>query len=166
MVINGQELSASKLDSDKERFTVYESQFQKFKQKTTKGTLIDLSSEKTPIIIINFWASWCRPCISEFKGMNALMSKFPNRVKVIGINNDVEDALKEIKKIEKKYKLSFESIENESGTLAEAFNVTRIPATIVYFKGKVIEFSNTEYDFMNEKFVDKIKSNLEKIKKF
>jgi thiol-disulfide isomerase/thioredoxin len=160
MIINGQDLSASKLDSEKERFLVYENQYQAFKYQTTKGTKINLSLEKTPIVIINFWASWCRPCISEFKGMNALVSKYPNKIKIIGINNDVDDALKAIKKIETKYKLKFESIENESGSLAELFNVTSVPATIVYHNGKVIEFSNTEYDFMNEKFIKLIESKL------
>jgi thiol-disulfide isomerase/thioredoxin len=160
MAMNGRELSASKIESNKERYSVYENQFQKFKYKTSKGTLVDLKNEKTTIVIINFWASWCRPCLTEFKGLNQLIDKFGDSIKVIGINNDTDNAKKEIEKIEKKHKLKFESIISEDGGIADKFNVTRIPATIIYHNGKVIEFSNTEYDFMNEKLLALIESKL------
>jgi thiol-disulfide isomerase/thioredoxin len=164
MLINGQRSNASKINSANEMYSVYEAEFQEFKHKTTDGTVIDLKTRKEPLIIVNFWASWCRPCIAEFKALNKLIEKYDESLFVVGINNDTDNALKEIKKVEEKYNLKFSSIENSSGSIAEKFNVSRIPATVVYFKGKVIQFSNTEFDFMSSKFTNLLDLKLKNIK--
>lgn len=161
MLINGQELSASKLELGSEKTSFLEDKFSKFDAVTSKSEKIDLKKINSPIIILNFWASWCTPCIAEFESLNKLILKFGEKIKVIGINNDTEDALKAISKIENKYGLKFSSIPDEEGKFAEMFNVSRIPSTIVYHKGKVIKFSEKEFDFMNEQFTDMINKKLE-----
>lgn len=54
-----------------------------------------LSDYKGNIILLNFWASWCEPCIQEFPDMIRLVEKQP-RVKIVAVNRDTnkEDALK------------------------------------------------------------------------
>lgn len=160
MLINGQELSAAKIEKNKERFSVFEHQFSKLKDRTTKGKDVLLKDIKAPIVIVNFWASWCQPCISEFKTLNSLIDKFEDKVFVLGINNDDEDALKNIAKIEKKYGLKFDSLKDIEGKYANQFNITKIPSTIVYHKGKVIKISEKEFNFMSEDFVNLLKSKL------
>jgi peroxiredoxin len=89
------------------------------------------------------------------------VEKFGEKVHVLGVNSDTEDAKKEVVKIEAKHKLLFESVLDERGKLASLFNVTAIPSSIVFHKGKVIGFFNREHDFMSEKFLEMIKSKIE-----
>lgn len=161
MLINGQELSASKIEKNKERFTIYENQFSKLTVKTTQGSKVKLSKLHEPIVIVNFWASWCRPCITEFKSLNKLIKKFEGKVFVLGINNDSENPLKAIKKIEKEYSLKFESVKDTEGDVASKFSITKIPSSIIYHKGKVIQFSGNEYDFMNDDFIKLIENKIQ-----
>lgn len=154
MVLNGKKLSAQKINASTELITSYESKFKELSFETTKKNTYKLTQLKEPIVIINFWASWCRPCLSEFKSMNQLLDKYPQGIKIIGINNDDNDSLKLIAKIEKKHKLKFESVQDEVGKYAELFNITKIPATIVYANGKVIKFSNKEFDFTSKDFTN------------
>ncbi len=160
MLINGQELSASRLDKNKERFSVYETQFVKLDDKTTKGKKISLKGIKKPIVIINFWASWCGPCVSEFKSLNALLEKHGDKVHVLGINNDTDKPLRAIKKTEAEYKLKFNSITDPNGKYADKFNVTKIPSSIVYHKGKVLTFADEEFDFMSKEFLSLIEDKI------
>lgn len=160
MLINGQELSASRIEVNRERFSLYEDKFHKLKATDTKGNLINLKEEKAPIVIVNFWASWCTPCIAEFESLNKLKDKFGDKIKIIGINNDTEEPLKAVKKIESKYKLSFNSISDPNGDYAEAFNISKVPSSIVYHNGKVIKFSGKEFDFMSEEFISLLKSKI------
>lgn len=153
MLINGQELSASRVKNNQEMYMLYENQFKVLKGKTTQGENIDLSKLKQDIIIINFWASWCRPCISEFKSLNKLIKKFGNKIFVLGINNDTKNAKKAVLKVEKEYKLAFQSMLDEKTKYSSAFNVTKIPTSIIFYKGKVLEFSKTEFDFMSNEFL-------------
>ncbi|MFH1958271.1 MAG: redoxin family protein [bacterium] len=50
---------------------------------------ISFSSNKNKIIIIDFWATWCGPCVAEIPRMKKLYSKYKNKnVLFIGINLD------------------------------------------------------------------------------
>ena len=160
MVIHGQKLTANKIEDSVERYSVFENQFSTLKLETTKGTKIELAKLKEPIVILNFWASWCAPCVKEFGTLNKLLEKFPGKIKVIGINNDDENPKKKIKKMEIKYKLKFESVVDPGGKYASLFNIKKIPAGVVYHKGKIIQFSNEEFDFMSDDFVSKVQSRL------
>lgn len=161
MVINGKELSASRVEKHKEKYSLYESEFSKLKVQTTKGSELELNKVNEPVVILNFWASWCQPCVREFESLNKLLEKFPGKVLVVGINNDTEDALKEIKKIEAKYGLKFESTSDTKNDLASKLNITKIPSSIVYHNGKVLTFSEKEFNFMDENFVSRLESILE-----
>jgi thiol-disulfide isomerase/thioredoxin len=127
--------------------------------KTTSGTKINLKAKKG-LVIVNFWASWCRPCVSEFKTLNKLKDKYQDKVFILGINNDEEEPRKKVAMIQSKYKLKFESLVDPKGNYASEFNILALPASIVYHNGKVIAFYNKEHDFMSDEFLELIDSHL------
>lgn len=158
MAVNGQKSTASKVDTKKAKYSVYENAFSKTKFTTTKKTKINLVEQKHPIIVLNFWASWCQPCLSEFATLTKFVDLFPkDKVLVIGINNDDENPKKAIRKVEKDLKLNFESMIDKDSEVTGSFLVEKIPASIVFHNGKVIHYVNEEFDFMNSKFTHKIK---------
>ncbi|HJP63889.1 MAG TPA: TlpA disulfide reductase family protein, partial [Mucilaginibacter sp.] len=46
------------------------------------------------IFILNFWGTWCSPCIPEMDSLAKLQDKFQQRIQVIGVSNDPEIKLK------------------------------------------------------------------------
>ena len=64
-------------------------QFYDFNKNTLK--IID---KETEFYILNFWASWCAPCIKEMKSFNNLRKKFP-KIKIITLSqdSDINDAI-------------------------------------------------------------------------
>ncbi len=161
MLINGQELHASKVKKDNLMYKSFEGKFKSLSGKSSKGNDIVLNSIKKPIVIINFWASWCRPCLTEFKSLNKLVDKYQDKIFVLGINNDADNAKAEVAKIEKKYNLKFESIIDSAGSYSSMFNITSIPSSIIFHNGKVLDVIRTKNDFMSEAFVTMLKDKLE-----
>lgn len=165
MSLHGTSSSASKLNISTEMVQAYEANFAELKLETTKNSKHKLSTAEQPIVILNFWASWCRPCISEFETLKRLVSKYgPSQLLVIGINNDSDDQLKEIKIVEKKLGLNFESVADVDGKITSKFFINEIPASIVFHKGRVIHFENKEFDFMGKSFLKLIDSKLSEAK--
>jgi len=160
MVVNGKDLSASKLSKDDERYQLFESNFKKSTFTSTKENVFSLQKVKEPIVILNFWASWCRPCLSEFSTLKKLIKKYPNKILVLGINNDEENPKKAIYKTEKDLNLNFESIVDADSSITNSFHIERIPASIAFHKGKAFHFINEEFNFMNPNFLEQIENLL------
>jgi thiol-disulfide isomerase/thioredoxin len=153
-------LNAEQVQGDKQKYSAYELAFQGVKLTTTKNTSIELRNEKEPIVILNFWASWCLPCLKELPSLVKFQDKFKGKVKIIGINGDEENAPEEIKKIESKYHLNFESVSDPNSEISNKFFVTTYPVSIVFNRGKVIFVSKKIHNFMDENFIAEIESAL------
>jgi len=39
-------------------------------------------------VVINYWATWCRPCIREIPELHALAARYPETITVLGVNYD------------------------------------------------------------------------------
>lgn len=61
-----------------------------FKFQDENGQIIDLESLKGKVIFINFWASWCPPCIAEFPAIEEFRHQFKDDpdIYIMMINED------------------------------------------------------------------------------
>ncbi len=150
------DLKADATKTEKKIHTHYESLYSSLEVTTTKNKKIKFKEIKAPIVILNFWATWCKPCLIEFPSIVKMKEKYDDsKVQVFGINQDDEDQLKNIKKIEKKYKLNFPNVADVNGFILEQYMVSAIPVSIIYHKGKVIQVSNGAKDFSSEEVYEK-----------
>lgn len=153
-------------NKDKDKKSYYESLFTKLKLKEFNGKKreFNLKTEVAPIVILNFWASWCTPCLEEFPSIVEMKKKFTDKeVLLLGINNDDDKkALVNIKKTIEKFKFNFPVVRDSEGELAEKFLISGIPVSIIYHKGKVVEISNGAKDFNSTEVIESFKKLLSK----
>ncbi|WP_316804111.1 TlpA disulfide reductase family protein [Pedobacter nototheniae] len=107
-------------------------------------TLKDIANESNKFILIDLWASWCKPCRQQIPFLEQYKLKNKSTVRIISINIDDEDkpqlwinALKEeaIYNSKDQYQLK----NKETSPLLKFFNVISIPRYIILDnKGKVI----------------------------
>lgn len=103
-------------------------------------TLKDLSGKKTSlkdfsgsVVVLNFWATWCPPCVSEMPSLEALHKKLGKKgVSVVAVN-DYEAREKPLRFI-KKYGYSFKVLVDEEGKTSEAYKATVLPTTFIIDK--------------------------------
>lgn len=91
------------------------------------GTLSSADLAGGPVVI-NFWASWCAPCMEEAPTMEAMYKRFePQGVKFIGI--DYEDIDLDATIFEKDNGITYPSLTDPQGSLAARFGVRGVPET-------------------------------------
>jgi thiol-disulfide isomerase/thioredoxin len=59
-----------------------------FTIKTLKGDEIALADYNDKVVIVNFWASWCEPCVKEFPSLIRLLDEYKDDVVLIAISAD------------------------------------------------------------------------------
>lgn len=155
------DLSARLSKVDAKKAAHYESRFKEIVLNDLNSEKIKLSDVEAPVVIINFWASWCTPCLEEFPSLVSLREKFSaDQVEVIGINSDEDDQLKKILKTTNEYKINFKIVPDKNGELLEKFMISAIPVTIVFIRGKATQVSLGRKDFMSEEFIQTIETAL------
>jgi len=105
------------------------------------GGNLNLVSLKGKVVLVDFWATWCVPCLSEIPMFNELKKEYqPRGAEVIAISLDEEGATK-VKPFLKAHPMDYTQVIGEQSTAA-AFNVSpdTLPVTLVIDKQGRIRF--------------------------
>jgi len=106
--------------------------------KGLNGKLVSLFDEKTPYVLIDFWASWCAPCRGEIPGLKASLAKHKGLFSVyaISIDDDVKSWKSAIEndKTEVFTHVNAGTKEREGQIITKQFGVRAIPANFLIDK--------------------------------
>jgi peroxiredoxin len=99
-------------------------------------------SARGKVLVLNFWATWCGPCVAEFPELVALDAKYRDKgMKLVGITADeAEDVKPKVIPFIKKHQVKFDIIRQDTDDPEEMMSqITKdwngvIPATFVYDK--------------------------------
>ncbi len=114
---------------------------EKINFKNVNNELINLNKFKNSIVIINFWATWCAPCIEEMPSLDRLQSnpEFKN-LEILPINIG-RDSIQKSKDFFKKLKINNLKIYFDNDEeLANKFLLRGLPTT-VFINKKGEEFA-------------------------
>jgi thiol-disulfide isomerase/thioredoxin len=62
-----------------------------FKLTGLDGKPVSIRDFKGKVILVNFWATWCRPCRAEIPDLVELQNKYKDRLQIIGLDVDDDD---------------------------------------------------------------------------
>jgi thiol-disulfide isomerase/thioredoxin len=63
-----------------------------FKVAGLDGQPLSLADERGKVILLNFWATWCGPCRAEIPDLIELQTRYKDRLQIIGLTVDEDDA--------------------------------------------------------------------------
>jgi cytochrome c biogenesis protein CcmG, thiol:disulfide interchange protein DsbE len=53
---------------------------------------VALSDHRGKVVVLNFWATWCPPCVEEMPSLVAMQAKMKDKVQVIAVSTDQDKA--------------------------------------------------------------------------
>ena len=130
-----------------------------FKLPLLAGEDFDLAQEKGKVIVLDFWATWCGPCIKSLPLMIDEMSAFdPKKVRFVGINQ-AEDK-ETVKTFLETRGWKFEVALDASQRVGQNFGVEGIPHTVVIGPDGKVAFVKTGFESDGAKQVAEAVRNL------
>ena len=121
------------------------------------GTSVNLRNISNNYLIINFWATWCPPCIKEIPDLLEIQEKFKEKVKLVFISVDSSPE-KVIPKFIKKNKFkNFDVYTDQQFLASKNLNIKIMPTTIIVNK-ELFEIARiTGYaKWLDKSFIKKI----------
>ena len=98
------------------------------------GNGIVLSELHEKALVVNYWATWCAPCIKEIPELNELGREYSDRLTLVGVNFDQpegEEALKQSSKM----KIEFPVISGNPAPLLGVAVPVVLPTTYIFAPG-------------------------------
>lgn len=121
------------------------------------GNAIQLENLKGKIVFINFWATWCPPCIAEMPSIQKLYSEFESDQEVVFLLVEMDDKpQKAIQFMEKKgYSLP---VHTPTSRVSEELFQGNLPTTVILDKkGNIVHKTIGMADYSGEEFVEFIR---------
>ena len=135
-VISHLPFSASELKREEQKtFTDYQWQLQDL-----DGKMLNLEDTKAKkVLLVNFWATWCPPCIAEMPSLQRLYDDYNDKIQFVFVSNEDTEKIKAFL-AKKGFTMP---IYNKYNAMPKAFDVSKIPTTFIISKGGQIVVEET-----------------------
>lgn len=113
------------------------------------------------VVVVNFWASWCAPCVEEIPSMVKLVNAMSGSLSIVAISGD--SALDEVTIFLKSFPdfsgPHIQVVWDENWTLSRSFGVGRLPESYIYdSKGSFVRKVVGSIDWSTPEAIEFMKS--------
>ena len=104
------------------------------------GEFHDLDSYKGRVVVLNFWATWCPPCVEEIPSLGRLQAAFSEDDLVV-LSVDIGESKEDIGKFLEQIPADFPVMIDPEGTTVRRWNVIAYPTTFVMDRTGIIRLA-------------------------
>lgn len=124
-----------------------------FKITTDQGKQISVKDFGGKVLVLNFWASWCPPCIDEIPSLNRLSQETASAgVVVLGVS--IDKNLKLYEQFRNRFHLRFQTYRDPDENISSSYGTYKIPESyIIDRNGKVVRKIISNYDWTDPEMI-------------
>jgi cytochrome c biogenesis protein CcmG/thiol:disulfide interchange protein DsbE len=108
---------------------------------TFDGQKITLDTLKGNVVVVNFWASWCKPCEQEAADLEAAWQYYKLRGNVIFLGVDWTDTESNGKAYLKKFDITYPNGPDLGTRISQAYRITGVPETYIIDQNGILAYS-------------------------
>jgi len=103
------------------------------------GHIYNLTADRNKVILVNFWASWCVPCVTEMPSMNELVNRLREQsFEVLAIN--VSEPANRVKTFLSHMDIDFTVLLDKNAQISKDWKVKVLPTSFILDTDRKIRY--------------------------
>ena len=131
-----------------------------FTLRSVAGTNVRLAEQRGQVVLVNFWATWCAPCLQEMPHLNRLHERYRNSGFVLlGVN--IDDDPRAAAALATKLGLRFPVLLDTDKKVSRVYDMSAMPATLLIDRdGRVRHIHRGYRDGVEKTYEEQVRSLL------
>jgi thiol-disulfide isomerase/thioredoxin len=98
-----------------------------------------LSDFRGKVVYIDFWASWCGPCLNALPALEKLRAEFPSAdFQILAVNLDKKP--KKALKLVEKFNIGYPSVSDPAGSLPASYGLETMPTSYLIDRNGIVRY--------------------------
>jgi peroxiredoxin len=122
---------------------------------------VSLTDYRGSVVLLNFWATWCGPCVAEMGSLEKLRQQLQGRpFEILAVSID-EEGWKAIDNFLKKIPVTFPILLDQDFSISDRYGTYRVPETyLIDPQGHIVEKILGGQDWVSPEMMEKIRKIL------
>jgi thiol-disulfide isomerase/thioredoxin len=99
-----------------------------FELLSTDGNLVSLSGQEGKVVVVNFWATWCGPCVQEIPMFQQFHEKYAPDLVILGVNE--QENAEDVREFVRQFEVTYPVLLDRDADLAPVFRLMALPVTV------------------------------------
>ncbi|MFO0728413.1 MAG: TlpA disulfide reductase family protein [Myxococcota bacterium] len=104
------------------------------------GGTVSLASFQDKVVLVNFWATWCPPCVEEMPSLVRMHDRLKGDPRFVMLAVSADESWDPVSRFFAGERPGFTVLLDKKGEMAKRYGTTMFPETYVVKNGKVIGF--------------------------
>ena len=134
-----------------------------FQLTTLNKRVMRLSELKGKVVVLNFWATWCGPCVVEMPHFQKTARKYTGDPRVVFIAISVDDNRALVGPFLKR--MGYTELVAYDGGAAQSYQIASIPTTLIIDRDSVIQYRDIGFGGAGETYVERLSWRIDELLK-
>lgn len=107
-----------------------------FELEDLQGERVNLASFGDKLVVLDFWAAWCQPCLRAIPDLNKLQTAYKDQIAVVGLSID-QRGRSIAAEAAQKHQIGYRVLIGNN-TVADSYGVSAIPYLVAVKNGRIV----------------------------